>query len=537
MGNLSALSWQAQLVLDARKEMKLRKITTKNSAFADFGERYFDDPASYLVDCVNWPMEHELQGPAEYQLEAAGELVESLRVAMRGGRGLGKTALAALLVLWFALTREAKGIEWKALTTASAWAQLILYLWPEIHVWARRLKWDVIGRGPLETGKELLKLSLTLGHGYAAALASNDPAKMEGGHSPELLFVFDEAKVIPDATWDAMEGAFSGSGKDTAQRAYVLAISSPGDPTGRFYDIHSRKPGFEDWRVKHVTLEEILAAGRMSRDWVDNRRRQWGEESSMYKNQVLGEFAQSSAAGLIQLAWIDQSNLDWQLWDSEGRLRPDGRPSVVTQIGVDVGGGSEYGDKSVIALVYDGHIVGDLIIKQKAEDPTVATMELAALVLSLASKYRQATVTVDGLGIGAGMLHWLRTQGCHALSFMAGSPTTMMDDSGLYGYVNWRSAGWHGLSYLLSPLANPRLWIPPDEALQGELLAMRAGAPNLRNQRPVIGKDEIRKTIGGSTDRADAIMHAIMGPLLTQADEVAETEQVVRPIEYRIGNY
>jgi hypothetical protein len=70
-------------------------------------------------------------------------------LAVRGPHGLGKTTVNAIAVLWFALTRDAAGIDWKAATTAGAWRQLEYYLWPEIHKWARRLRWDVLNRPPL----------------------------------------------------------------------------------------------------------------------------------------------------------------------------------------------------------------------------------------------------------------------------------------------------------------------------------------------------------------------------------------------------
>ena len=63
-------------------------------------------------------------------------------------------------------------------------------------------------------------------------------------------------------TFDAAEGAFSSVGADLDGVGYALAISTPGEPNGRFYDIHARKPGYEDWWVRHVTLAEAIAAGR-----------------------------------------------------------------------------------------------------------------------------------------------------------------------------------------------------------------------------------------------------------------------------------
>ena len=63
------------------------------------------------------------------------------RIARICGRayGLGKSTISAFTILWFALTRDANGVDWKAVYTAGAWRQLINYLSPEIHKWAGRI--------------------------------------------------------------------------------------------------------------------------------------------------------------------------------------------------------------------------------------------------------------------------------------------------------------------------------------------------------------------------------------------------------------
>ena len=100
-------------------------------------------------------------------------------MAVRGPHGLGKTALAAIGVLWFATTRDIAGVDWKVPTTASAWRQLQKFLWPEIHKWARRIDWNKVGRDPFGRD-ELLKLSLNLRTGEAFALASDEPSRARG---------------------------------------------------------------------------------------------------------------------------------------------------------------------------------------------------------------------------------------------------------------------------------------------------------------------------------------------------------------------
>jgi len=203
-----------------------------------FAEVYGNDPARFVHECFHWP---EGKGPTAYQHEVLTELPIRRRIAMRGPHSLGKTALASWVILWFALTRDAMpGGDWKVVSTASAWRQLTHYLWPEIHKWSRRLQWELIGRGAFDQRTELLGLMLKLGNGEAFAAASDKPDLIEGAHATRLLYVLDEAKAIPPATWDAAEGALA-SGD-----CFALAISTPGEPQGRFYEIHSRKPGLED---------------------------------------------------------------------------------------------------------------------------------------------------------------------------------------------------------------------------------------------------------------------------------------------------
>jgi hypothetical protein len=229
--------------------------------------------------------------------------------ADRLSHGLGKTTLNAWAVLWFALTRD--GEDWKVITTASAWRQLEVYLWPEVHKWARLLKWDKLGRRPFTDG-ELLTLNLKLATGQASAVASNLPALIEGAHADHILYLFDESKTIPEGTFDAAEGAFAGAGEGSALEALALAASTPGEPVGRFYDIHKRKPGFEDWHVRHVTVEEAIAAGRVSPQWVEQRAKQWGVTSAVYQNRVKGEFCSSDEDSVIPLAWVEAACARWE---------------------------------------------------------------------------------------------------------------------------------------------------------------------------------------------------------------------------------
>lgn len=443
-----------------------------------------------MHDCIKWGRD---EGSAPYQDELLSELVEHKRVAARGPHGVGKTAPASWAVLWFALTREHG--DWKVPTTASAWRQLSRYLWPEIHKWARRLRWDRVGRDAFDERTELLGLNLKLSGGEAFALASDNSALIEGAHASELLYVFDEAKIIPYATWQSAEGAFA------MGECYWAAFSTPGEPVGQFYDIHARRPGLEDWVARHITLDEALAAGRISKEWAEQRKRQWGKNSAVYQNRVLGEFASSAEDGVIPLAWIELACERWAVWTEMER------PGNFEAVGVDVARSGR--DKTVYALRF-GNVIGELR-KYEHQD----TMQTVGQVKGILDKYKSHNAVIDVIGLGAGVVDRLREQDLEVHAFNASERTGRRDQSGEQGFANVRSAAWWNLREMLEPTSGHEVALPPDDELIGDLTA-----PHWRivsgGRIRVEGKPDIKKRLGRSTDCGDAVVMAFYEKLHTE---------------------
>jgi hypothetical protein len=442
--------------------------------------RWMSCPTCWATDClvINFPA---------YQAEVLDALVSRNRVALRGPHGIGKSLIGAVAVNWFATTRELAGVDWKIITTASAWRHLEVYLWPEIHKWAGRVDFEVLGRAPFSPRTELLDLRLKLSYGAATAVASSMPERIEGAHADSLLYLLDEAKIIPGATWDAVEGAFSGAGGDTGQEAFALAMSTPGPPAGRFYDIHRRAPGYEDWWVRHVTLEEAIAAGRISREWAEQRKKQWGPDSAMYHNRVLGEFHASDEDAVVPLSWLELAIERWWEWDRSGRLSPGGPYWT----GVDVGRG---GDETVLAR-RDGWAV--LLSGNRRRD----TMATVALVQG-----EPGRAIVDVIGLGAGVYDRLREVDAKPLAYVGSSKTPVRDRSGKYGFINVRSAAYWNLRELLDPAYEPTLALPPDDLMISDLTTpiwreVSGVPPKIQVEK----KEDVVARLGRSSDRGDSV--------------------------------
>jgi hypothetical protein len=396
--------------------------------------------------------------------------------------------MAAVKVLHTGLCYD--GEDWKCPTTSGSWRQVVKYLWPEVHKWARKVRWDLVGRDKFNPNSELMQTALNLRTGQAFGMASDQPELIEGAHADVMRFIYDEAKSIPVAVFDAVEGAFS-----TVGDMGVFAISTPGAPNGRFFDIHSRAEGYEDWEIRHVTLEEAIKAGRMDPEWVEKRRIQWGETSSLFKNHVLGEFAASEEDGVIPYEWIKIANDRWAQLVAEDKFDP-----FVCE-GDDIARGGR--DKTVRARRH-GWAIKEIIYHDYADTMVTAGVIVAGLK-------NGGYAVVDVAGVGAGVYDRIQEQGIDVIPFNASFKSNQTDQSGELQFLNSRSLVWWRFREMLDPNSGIPIALPPDQNLIKELVAP-TWRMNSSGKIQIESKDEIRKRIGRSTDSADAVITSYFDP-------------------------
>lgn len=449
----------------------------------------WDDPAAWgRLNMAGW-------NPAWYQEKIGQTLAKDRKVSVVGPHGIGKTGTDANIILWFARTREERGIDWKVITTAGAWRQLQRYLWPEVQKWSRRLTVPF-------SRDQLLTMDIKLRYGQAFAVASDDPANIEGAHADEILYIIDEAKNVPPDTWDAIEGALS------AGNAYVLANSTPGKAEGRLFEIHDKRPGYEDWKTIHVTLEDAIGAGRVRKEWAEQRARQWGPTSPIYLNRVLGEFSTTDSDGVIPLDWLEAANDRWEDLSAAGKLEA----SPLTAVAADVA--SEEGvDKTVIGNRH-GLVVTDIEVLNNVDTmKTARNVKIRIDTKRSPSKNKrlQPIAVIDAIGVGTGAVDTLREQGYKVDAFMGSNKPMFNDKTGDLTFLNRRAEAYWGLRDLLNPAfgknGEAEIAIPGGDkyaSLIGDLVAPRyeqtpSGAIKIED------KDEIKKRLGRSPDEGDMV--------------------------------
>jgi hypothetical protein len=439
-----------------------------------------------------------------YQTRILNKIQKYRRVCVKSLRGVGKTTLAAIVVLWFMSCTVG---ESKAVMTASVWEQLTKYLLPEIRKWALRANWDLIDV-TMRDGYELLQreIHLDAGNKLAFATSPGKAERIEGAHADNLLYVLDEAKIIPDNIFDAIEGAFSTKGTN----AFVFVVSTPGAPLGRFYDIHRKRIGLENWHIENITLQEALDAGVIDIEHAESMKRLWGEDSPLYKNHFLGEFAEGSDWGLIRLAWIQAANQRWleaQNDKHEGNIIWGVDPADTGM------------DKTAITpLIINDEIAIFEYIKYYNEE----VMQTVGRLKSLGVKPRYIDndgvenqgdmIAIDGLGIGAGLYQVLRSNR-HRIKNVKFSGKAVdrvglpvKDSTGINTFQNIRIAAYWALREALDPdsMAYRAIALPLDESLTQDLIA-HEWSESLGVIRMKESKDKIRERIGRSPDGGDAV--------------------------------
>lgn len=463
-----------------------------NAAFDRFKRTYERDRVAFVYDCLP----SLSKTITFYQLEILGKFDSGItRVCVRGPHGLGKTTTASILVHHSVL---ATLTDTKALTTASVWRQLEDYLWPEIRKTSSMLDWTKIGRDPYDLRTELMTLRLRVQKEppiEAVAIASDDHQTLEGAHATRLTFIFDESKAIPEKTWDAIEGAFSTEGLSTNEVS-VLAISTPGEPTGRFYDIHSRKAGYLDWDVMHVTVDDAIKAGRISEQWVENRRKQWGETSPTFKNRVLGEFAERPESSMIPYTYVMEAVQRGERWASAGRHYPD----LKTIAGLDTA--REGGNATAIAKTI-GPITTNIMTWPKTKATETANKVIQYCPNDIVN------IEMEG-GYGSSVFDILQEKGFKgARKVSVSAKTRKKDKTNTFSFLNVRAAMWWQAREDFDPIYGVGIILPPDlphlDQLIQELVIPKWGEQEASGKIYLESRESIVNRLGGkSVDIATA---------------------------------
>jgi len=437
--------------------------------------------------------------------DAQKEIVESVRdnerTSARSCHGVGKSYLAGNVTLWFLYTFPYSIV----LTTAPTFRQVEKLIWKEVRSSIRKSKIHLGG----ELAKKSPELQIVQDEWVALGLSTNQPDRFQGFHAKHLLVIVDEAAGVKEDIFEAIEGVV------TSGHCRLLLLGNPTLIGGTFYRSH-REPGWSKFHIAAWDTPNFAGSGITEDDlesgawkdkapknedgtfnwpapwlitptWAADKITRWGKNHPAYQSRVAGNFPTQGEANVIPLAWIEASMSRWEDAVGEGSY----------ELGVDV---ARYGsDLSVIAPRQGMKVYPLRVLSGKD------TQEVTGEVLRAARAVDARHIKVDVIGMGAGVVDPLKAANAPVIPVNVGSASDVKDDDGNRVYLNLRAELWWALRESLDPKNPDPLSLPPDEDLLGDLAAPTYKITG-KGQIQIEAKEETKKRLGHSPDRADAVM-------------------------------
>lgn len=431
----------------------------------------------------------EPTGQQERVLQAIAK--PGAHVAVKSGHGVGKSACAAIILLWGLTCYEGARIA----CTAPTGHQLQDVLWPEVRIWSKRLlpPWGDAVRVSIDRVNFDSDTQADVDISFAVARTGRkeSPEALQGMHSTTfMLFLIDEASGVPDNVFEVAEGALSTEG------ARVLMLSNPTRTSGYFYNAFHRARNYWD-TFTFSCLDSPLVGPKYAQKMADTH----GDDSDTYKIRVLGEFPSGSAAQFIKPA-LAEAALERIIRDDEYMFAP-----VV--LGVDV---AMYGsDRSVIAMRQGQYCE---ILWSSA---SIELLPMTDIIMYYWDTYEAIGVYVDVCGIGAATVSTLHTMGRTPI------PVNSAEASGKPEYYNKRAEMWGNMRDWMrggGKIAVPNKW---REIVKDDLIGPEYGYDPRHNRVKLERKEDMRKRGIASPDFADAIAMTFAYPIKPPEKDDAPT--------------
>jgi phage terminase large subunit len=345
------------------------------------------DPGLFLRVMLN------VENPEDWQLAVMNDVATGKRrISVRSGRRVGKTALLDWLSIWYPMTRP----DARVLVTAPSSAQLEDAYIPGFRTWAQKLPPEIFALWHMTSDRFVFQLDQRQGFENFVTVRTaraDSPESLQGVNATNVLVLIDEAAGVPDVSFEAVSGSLA-TGRDVGGESSIVLTGNPNRSSGFFWETHTKLA--DRWQTYHVNSEK---SRRVSQDWIEEKREQWGIESNAYRIHVLGEFPLEEEDTVIPVHLVESAILrDVKGWG----------PVVW---GVDV---ARFGSDATALCKRQGKYIIEPIRVWKKHD----TMEVVGIIKSewdvTAPAMRPVDIFIDSIGVGGGVGDRLREMGLPA---------------------------------------------------------------------------------------------------------------------------
>lgn len=353
---------------------------------------YQTDPEAWLSDVL---------GKRWYskQSEIVSAFMDSSRTAVKSANGCGKSAVVADLITWIVAT----GVPADTLCIVSAptlsQIEKVIFAYLKVNKGmaeannrpipgriTETLAWKLDGTN----GAEFLV--------FGKRPSDQDIVSSFQGTRKRNTFVFlDEAGGLPTDMFTAAEAVATGAS------SRILAIGNPDRRGTEFHRIFTDPQLSQDWNLHTISAfdlptftEEVVYPeeedqknflnGLTSVDWVEHKKRAWGEDSARYKAKVLGEFPDEADNTFFSQTVLDRA------FDTVIEIDA----SLRTTLGLDV---ARFGSDENVLYENIGGRVRKIDAWSKLD-----LIETARRVHGHAQRVAASVVNIDVNGVGGGVV-------------------------------------------------------------------------------------------------------------------------------------
>lgn len=429
--------------------------------------------------------------PDDWQLKVMKDIVEHTHISVRSGQGVGKTALEAVIALWFLTVYPFP----KVVATAPTRQQLHDILWAEIAKWQTR---SPLLESLLKWTKTKVYMRKYEERWFATARTATKPENMQGFHEENMLFIVDEASGVADPIMEAILGTLSGPNNKLAM------FGNPTRTSGVFYDSHNRDR--HHYRTHKVSS---MDSSRTSRKNIEMLLDKYGHDSDVARVRIFGDFPRAEADAFIPLEIVELAvNSDYK----------HSEQTTIGDLGVDV---ARFGDdETAIVKRIDNYVFPIKTYRKKDTTETTGYVLKAAREMMQQNKHlKQIYIKVDDSGVGGGVTDQLREkireQRLPYKVYPVINNGKANDDE---HYENVGTEQWAVLRDILNENFSKHMQgepveihLPDDEKLVSQLTTRKYRMTS-RGKIALERKEEMKDRGLQSPDRADAIVLAFYRP-------------------------
>lgn len=300
------------------------------------------------------------------------------RIAVKSGRGVGKSFLQALLTFYFLSTRPKP----KVLVTASTEAQLEDVVWSECRRLLGLMKPQFRSLYEFQiTSDKIFPAAFDKEMFASAKVPRPDRVEsVQGFRSDQTLIIADEASALEQIVFQAMLGNLTG--RDTLEQKFLM-FSNPRRLTGPFYDVFNSNTS--KWRLHTVSSTDSRWC---SKELIEDIVEKYGTQSPEYLSDILGEFPALSINNIVTPEEFNAAvNNTMPITDS-GIWGLD-----VARFGV---------DKCALAKRY-GRVLAEPVMTWSGTDTMETARRVAEEYDKTPDRLKPHTIAVDTIGVGAGV--------------------------------------------------------------------------------------------------------------------------------------